>query len=114
MSKEAYLQGSYLFSFSTLENLANKDFNAYLFSSGKGALAPFVNEAAPSAAILAATQLSVFTRLSILRDLSFYLFINVNVKLKFVLFAFALQPLHVVLSAGSPFLKPAPKYPFLK
>ena len=112
--KTAYLQGRYLFSLSTSENLANTDFNATLFSTGHNTFVPFINNAAALVAAPAATQLSLFVRLNTLRDLSFYIFINLNVKLKFVLFAFAPLPLRGVLFNKFPLPKFAPSYPFLK
>ena len=112
--KEVYLYGYYFFSSSTLENLANKDFNADLFHTNTGAVVPFVASFAEPSVAPSTAQLSLFVRLSLLRDLSFYLFLNSNVKLKFVLSDFVPQPLLDALFKRFPLLRLEPSYQPLK
>ena len=112
--KAAYLRERYLFSVSAVDSLANKEFNVSIFSTKNNTLAPFVSKTARPTAALSAAQLSLFARLSLLNDISFHIFLTLNVKLKFVLLGFVLPRLRAGLSAGSPLPRLAPKHHFSK
>lgn len=103
LGHQGYLDASLLFGQATAQNLACSDFHAELFSTNRGYLVPFVVSAVTSVNTETTAQLSLFTRLRLLNNAGFYLFLLLSLKQKFVL-CFYVQPLrHVALYAGFPF-----------
>lgn len=114
IANTGYYQGQLFFNSSSSSNLANTDFNAALFVAKQGAMAPFTKAPAGSAPSLLAAQLSFFSRLRLTQDLGFYLFLSLNIKPKFVLYATYPPLLHVVLFVGFPLRKLSLKSPVLR
>lgn len=88
LSGAAYFNGQLSFNKATVANLAHTDFYASLFVDKRGIVVPFkLLVAAPEVANHTG-HLASFTRLALLDAVGFYLFLSLNLKLKFVLCSF--------------------------